>query len=59
MAKLDKKAKNRISILRERIQKMQKQLSGAKEQNDEPEEVTRLENEIAAAHAEIEKLKQG
>lgn len=54
---MDKKAKKKIEVLRNRIQKLQQQLSGAKQQDDEPGEVERLETEIAAAKAEIEKLK--
>lgn len=54
---MDKKAKKKIEVLRNRIQKLQQQLSGARQQDDEPGEVTRLESEIAAAKEEIEKLK--
>ncbi len=56
---LDKKAKKRIEVLRQRIQKMNQQLAGAKQQDDEPGEVERLEQEIADSKAEIEKLKSG
>ncbi len=54
---MDKKAKKKIEVLRTRIGKMQQQLSGARSQDDEPGEIERLESEIAAAKAEIEKLK--
>ena len=54
---MDKKAKKRIEVLRKKIAGLQLRLSGAKEQNDEPGEVEELENQIAAAKAEIEKLK--
>ena len=54
---MDKKAKKRIEVLRQRIGKLQLQLSGAKQQNDEPGEVERLEAEIAELKTEIEKLK--
>ena len=54
---MDKKAKKKIEVLRSRIQKLQQQLSGAKQQDDEPGEVQRLEDEIASARTEIEKLK--
>jgi len=56
---MDKKAKKKIEVIRKRIQKMQLQLSGAKQQNDEPGEVQRLESEIAAAEAKIKSLKEG
>jgi len=54
---MDKKVKKKIEILRVRSQKLKQQLSGAKQQDDEPGEVERLEGEIAAAEAELEKLK--
>ncbi len=56
---LDKKAKKRIDVLRQRIQKMNQQLAGAKQQDDEPGEVERLEKDIAESKAEIERLKAG
>ena len=56
-SRVDKKAKNRIKILRERIEKLQKQLAGAKEQEDEPGEVDRIKDEIEKTLAEIETLK--
>jgi hypothetical protein len=55
---MDKKAKKRIQVLRQKLTKLQQQLTGAKQQMDDPEEVPRLENEIAAAHAEMTKLKE-
>lgn len=54
---MDKKAKKKIEVLRNRIQKMEQQLSGARRQDDEPGEITRLESEIASAKEDIEKLK--
>ena len=54
---MDKKAKKRIEVLRQRVQKLKLQLSGAKQQDDEPGEVDRLEKEIADTLAEVEKLK--
>jgi hypothetical protein len=54
---VDKKAKKRIEVLRQKIQKLQLQLAGARQQQDEPGEVTKLEAEIAAAQSEIERLK--
>lgn len=55
---MDKKAKKRIEVLRHRIQKLQQQLSGAKNQEDEPGEVAKLEAEIAEATTQIEELKK-
>ncbi len=56
---MDKKAKKRVAVLRDRIQKLRQQLAGAKQQDDEPGEVERLEKEIADSASEIEKLKTG
>ena len=54
---MDKKAKKKVEVLRKRIQKMEQQLSGARQQDDEPGEVEKLETEISEAKAEIERLK--
>ena len=54
---MDKKAKKRAEVLRKRIQKMKQQLAGARQQDDEPGEVAALEQQIAEAEAELEKLK--
>ena len=53
---MDKKAKKKQDVLRQRLQKLQQQLSGARKQMDDPEEVRRLESDIAAAKAELEKI---
>ncbi len=53
---MDKKAKKKQEVLRQRLQKLQQQLAGARKQMDDPEEVTRLEKDIASAKAELEKL---
>lgn len=55
---MDKKAKKRIDLLRKKIGELQPRLAGAKKQLDDPDEVRKLEAEIAAAQAEIEKLRQ-
>lgn len=54
---MDKKAKKKIDVLRTRLQKLQQQLAGARKQLDDPDEVARLEKDIKAAEAELEKLK--
>ena len=54
---MDKKAKKRLDIVRKTLQKLRLQLSGARQQDDEPGEVERLENEIATLEQESEKLK--
>jgi predicted nucleic acid-binding Zn-ribbon protein len=55
---MDKKAKKRIEVLRKRIADLQPRLAGAKKQMDEPEEVRKLETDLAAAQDEIAKLQQ-
>lgn len=54
---MDKKAKKRIDVLNQKLQQLRKQLSGARQQMDDPGEVKRLENEIAGHEAELAKLK--
>ena len=54
---MDKKAKKKVDVLRQRLTKLHQQLSGAKKQLDDPSEVQRLERDVAAAEAELEKLK--
>jgi peptidoglycan hydrolase CwlO-like protein len=54
---MDKKAQKRIEMLRKKISDVQQRLAGARKQMDDPSEVQQLESELAAAKAEIEKLK--
>jgi hypothetical protein len=56
---MDKKIKKKIETLNTRLQKLRQQLAGARQQEDEPGEVARLETEIAQAAAEVAKLKAG
>ncbi len=56
---MDKKDKKRQEVLQQRIAKLQQLLSAAKKQPDDPTEVPRLEKELAAAHAELARIKQG
>lgn len=56
---MDKKHKKRIDVLNQRLQKLRLQLAGAKKQRDDPDEVPRLEKEIAELDAELQKLKNG
>ncbi|XZE35724.1 hypothetical protein SH501x_001264 [Pirellulaceae bacterium SH501] len=53
---MDKKARKLVAILRQRVQKLQKMLAGAKSQSDVPDEVRQLEQELQDARAEIERL---
>ncbi|MEX0977539.1 MAG: hypothetical protein WDZ48_01730 [Pirellulales bacterium] len=54
---MDKKAKKKQDILRLRLQKLNQQLAGARKQMDDPQEVRRLEADVATTKAELEKLK--
>ncbi len=54
---MDKKAKKKLEVLRKKSQNLQQQIAGAKQQTDEPDEVEKLEKELADIKAEIEKLK--
>jgi hypothetical protein len=54
---LDKKSKKRLEVLRKRLEKLQLQLTGAKQQEDEPGEAAKLEKEIAEVHAEMQEIK--
>ena len=54
---MDKKAKKKLTTIRQRLQKLRLQLAGAKKQEDEPGEVERLEQEIASLEAEADRLK--
>lgn len=55
---MDKKAKKRLDVVRQRLQLLEKNLAGARKQNDEPGELERLEAEIAKLKAEVETLKK-
>jgi hypothetical protein len=55
---MDRKQKKRIEVLQQKIAKLQKLLAAAKQQPDDPAEPARLEQELAAAHAELNKVKQ-
>jgi len=54
---MDKKAKKRIEMLNKKMNDIQQRLSGARKQMDDASEVRQLEADLAAAKAEIEKLK--
>jgi hypothetical protein len=54
---MDKKLKKKQDVLRQRLQKLQQQLAGARRQMDDVEEVRRLEREVASTTVELEKLR--
>ena len=55
---MDKKAKKRLGVIHKKLQSLQLQLSGARQQDDEPGEVGRLEKEIEDFRAEAVKLRE-
>jgi hypothetical protein len=55
---LNKKLKKQLDVEHKKLAQLQLQLAGAKKQLDDPEEVARLEREIAATNGRLEKLKQ-
>lgn len=54
---MNKKTKKHLDLEHKKLTQLQLQLAGAKKQLDDPEEVARLEREIAATNGRIEKLK--
>ncbi len=55
---MNKKIKKKLEVLRAKVQKLQKQIAGARQQSDEAGEVARLEAELAKAQEELEALKK-
>jgi len=54
---MDKKTKKKIQTLNQRIQKLRAQLAGTRKQMVEPGARKGLEDQLAAAEAELAKLK--
>ncbi|NLF07199.1 MAG: hypothetical protein GX594_04345 [Pirellulaceae bacterium] len=54
---MDKKNKKKTHVLQQRIQTLKQQLAGAKKQTDDPDELTSLKQQLAAAEAELAKIK--
>lgn len=54
---MDKRDKKKIDVLNQRLQKLRQQLAGARKQMDDPEEVRKLEKQVADAEAELRQLK--
>jgi len=54
---MNKKVQKQLEVAKKKLVNLQQQLSGAKQQPDDPADVPRLEKEIANLHAEITKLK--
>ena len=56
---LNKKQKKQMEAARKKQFQLRQQLAGAKKQLDDPAEVERLQKELEAIDAEIEKIQQG
>lgn len=54
---MDGRAKKRLEVIRQKLHLLKQKLAGAKRQDDEPGEVKKLEQEIAALEAEATKLR--
>ena len=54
---MDKKTKKKTHVLQQRIQALRQQLAGAKKQMDDQGELKTLEQQLAAADAELAKIK--
>ena len=54
---MDTKVKKKIDTLNQRLQTLRRQLAGAKKQMDDPQELKGLQEQVAAAEAELVKLK--
>ena len=53
---MDKKTQKRVTVLREKVQKLQKLVAGIRTQNDDPEELQRLEADLSKTKEELAKL---
>jgi hypothetical protein len=54
---MDGRAKKRLEVIKQKLQLLRQKLAGAKRQDDEPGEVSKLEQEIATLEAEAVKLR--
>jgi len=54
----NKKQKKQIDVERKKLQQLQQQLSGARRQMDDPEELTRLQAELTACENRLKKLQE-
>ena len=54
---MDKKTKKKHEVLRQRLQKLQQQLAGERKQMDDPDEVRRLESDVAVTEADLARMK--
>jgi uncharacterized membrane protein len=54
---MNKKAKKRLLVIHKKLQNLRQQLSGAREQDDEPGEIQQLKDDIVRFEQEAEELK--
>ncbi len=54
---MDKKAKKRHDVIKKKLEQLRPRLAGAKQQADDPSEISDLQNEIAKLEAEALGLK--
>ena len=55
---MGKKEKKQAEAIRNKLKKLRQQLAGAKQQCDDPDEVTRLQQQVDDAEAELKRLKE-
>jgi DNA-binding FrmR family transcriptional regulator len=55
---MDKKQQKKIDALHQRLQNLRRQVAGARKQLDDPAELKVLEQKMAAAEAELAKIKE-
>ena len=54
---MDKKLKKKLDWLHQRIQRLRQQLAGAKRQHDDSGEAASIQKQLAAAEAELARVK--
>lgn len=54
---MDGRDKKRLEVIHQKLQRLRQRLAGAKRQNDEPGEVRKLEQEIAALERQAAQLR--
>jgi cob(I)alamin adenosyltransferase len=54
---MDGRAKKRLEVIQQKLQRLRQRLAGAKRQNDEPGEVHKLEQEIATLERQLAQLR--
>lgn len=56
---LNKKQKKQLDLARRKLGQLKQQLAGARKQLDDPDEVRRLERDIAETERQIEEIQDG